>query len=124
MSRLSSEVSAIRSLPRSSLTRPASMSVVELGSGSSPLPSFLTHGWPGSFMEYLKLIAMLAHPGELWEVIQMKASTVVVPSLAPDLVSPRVHLEKGILPTAKWAELWNEVNDQRIGFDSYVAPRK
>jgi len=73
--------------------------VVELGSGSSPLPIILTHGWPGSFMEYLKLIAMLAHP-ENFGGDPDESFTVVVPS-CPDLVS-RVHLEKVDLPTAKW----------------------
>ncbi len=36
--------------------------VVEKGSGTSPLPLVLFHGWPGSFIEYLPLVERLAHP--------------------------------------------------------------
>jgi Epoxide hydrolase N terminus len=33
-----------------------------LGSGSSPRPLVLTHGWPGSVVEFLPVIDALAHP--------------------------------------------------------------
>ena len=32
------------------------------GQGRDPLPLLLTHGWPGSFCEYLDLIPLLADP--------------------------------------------------------------
>ncbi len=50
------------------------------GQGPDPLPLLLTHGWPGSFCEYLDLIPLLADPvahgGD-----PADAFTVVVPSL-------------------------------------------
>jgi hypothetical protein len=36
--------------------------IVERGSGNSPLPLLLTHGWPGSFVEFFDIIERLAHP--------------------------------------------------------------
>jgi pimeloyl-ACP methyl ester carboxylesterase len=33
-----------------------------VGSGPRPLPLLLTHGWPGSFLEYQKLIPLLTEP--------------------------------------------------------------
>lgn len=33
------------------------------GQGPDPLPLLLTHGWPGSFLEYIKLVPLLPDPG-------------------------------------------------------------
>ena len=32
------------------------------GEGPNPCPLLLSHGWPGSIFEFLKLIPMLTHP--------------------------------------------------------------
>ena len=52
----------------------------ERGKGASPLPLVLTHGWPGSFLEMLKIVPLLtdpaAHGGD-----PADAFDVVVPSL-------------------------------------------
>ena len=37
--------------------------VHEPGRGLAPLPLLLTHGWPGSFCEYLDLVPLLTDPG-------------------------------------------------------------
>ncbi len=34
----------------------------EKGSGSSPQPLIISHGWPGSIVEFLDIIEPLAHP--------------------------------------------------------------
>ena len=34
----------------------------EKGSGSAPLPLLISHGWPGSVVEFLEIIEPLAHP--------------------------------------------------------------
>lgn len=34
----------------------------ERGKGSNPIPLILTHGWPSSFAEMLKIIPMLTDP--------------------------------------------------------------
>ncbi len=36
--------------------------IMERGSGPDPLPLVLTHGWPGSVVEFLDVIDPLAHP--------------------------------------------------------------
>ena len=33
------------------------------GRGPSPMPLLLTHGWPGSFLEYLPVLDLLTDPG-------------------------------------------------------------
>ena len=50
------------------------------GQGPDPLPLLLTHGWPGSFCEYLDLILLLADPAAHGGD-PADAFTVVVPSL-------------------------------------------
>lgn len=36
------------------------------GKGAAPMPLILTHGWPGSFVEMVKLIPMLTDPAGTW----------------------------------------------------------
>ncbi len=52
----------------------------ERGSGPSPRPLLLIHGWPYSFASYVHLIEPLAHP-ERFGGREADAFTVVVPSL-------------------------------------------
>ena len=50
------------------------------GHGPSPLPLFLSHGWPGSVFEFLELIPRLTNPGQFGGD-PGDAFTVVAPSL-------------------------------------------
>jgi microsomal epoxide hydrolase len=52
----------------------------EVGSGESPRPLVLSHGWPGSVFEFLHIIEPLAHP-ERFGGEEKDAFTVIVPSL-------------------------------------------
>lgn len=52
----------------------------EDGSGPSPKPLILSHGWPGSVFEFLHVIEKLAHP-ERFGGVAKDAFTVIVPSL-------------------------------------------
>jgi Epoxide hydrolase N terminus len=69
------------------------------GSGPSPMPIVLTHGWPGSFLEYLDLIPLLAHPDD-----PADAFDVVVPSLPGYGFSDRPN-RPGVI-NAVVADLW------------------
>lgn len=91
--------------------------LVERGCGPAPMPIVLTHGWPGSPVELLKMVEPLAHPERFGGTVD-EAFTVVIPSLpgcgfsdAPTgPISPR---EVGRL----WAEMMGEV----FGFEGYMA---
>src|SRR4051812_27304342 len=50
------------------------------GQGPDPLPLVLTHGWPGSFCEYLDVLPLLTDPAA-YGGDPADAFTVVVPSL-------------------------------------------
>jgi microsomal epoxide hydrolase len=52
----------------------------EDGSGPSPRPLILSHGWPGSVFEFLHVIDKLAHPERFGGDVK-DAFTVIVPSL-------------------------------------------
>ena len=52
----------------------------EKGEGANPKPLLLTHGWPGSFYEYHKLIPRLTHPSRFGGSPD-DAFSVVVPSM-------------------------------------------
>ena len=52
----------------------------EPGEGPTPLPLLLTHGWPGSFYEFHKLIPLLTRPSAFGGD-PADAFTVVVPSM-------------------------------------------
>ena len=54
--------------------------VHEPAGGLAPLPLLLTHGWPGSFCEYLDLVPLLTDPGA-YGGDPGDAFTVVAPSL-------------------------------------------
>jgi microsomal epoxide hydrolase len=67
------------------------------GKGPKPRPLLLSHGWPGSVLEFLKLIALLtdpaAHGGDAAD-----AFTVVVPSLPGYTLSFRPNQPRKALP--------------------------
>lgn len=54
--------------------------ILEPGSGLAPFPILLTHGWPGSFEEFIEVIGPLAHP-ERHGGDAKDAFTVILPSL-------------------------------------------
>ena len=54
--------------------------VHELGKGPKPLPLLLSHGWPGSIVEFAKIIPMLTDPAS-FGADPADAFTVVAPSL-------------------------------------------
>lgn len=91
--------------------------LVEPGSGSDPLPLVLTHGWPGSFLEFIELIEPLAHPERFGGRVE-DAFTVILPSLPGYGFSPAPSEPLG--PRAI-ARLWHLLVTEHFGFDRYAA---
>jgi pimeloyl-ACP methyl ester carboxylesterase len=54
--------------------------IYEKGSGPNPVPLLINHGWPGSVVEFMKLIEPLAHPERFGGNVE-DAFDVVAPSL-------------------------------------------
>lgn len=91
--------------------------IMERGSGKNPKPLILTHGWPGSVVEFLPVIEELAHP-ERFGGREEDAFTVVVPSIpgfgfsqAPP--TPITLREVG--------RMWRNLMVDHLQFDSFFA---
>ena len=91
--------------------------IIEKGSGENPQPLIITHGWPGSIVEFFDIIEPLAHPEKFGGDIK-DAFTVVLPHLpgygfsqAPD--APMLPRDV--------AHLWDELMVNVLGCQSYVA---
>jgi pimeloyl-ACP methyl ester carboxylesterase len=89
----------------------------ERGRGPNALPLVLTHGYPDSFVRFLKLIPMLtdpaAHGGD-----ESDAFDVVVPSL------PGYGYSKGSMKDDEIfhvGDLWNELMTKVLGYKRYGA---
>jgi pimeloyl-ACP methyl ester carboxylesterase len=88
------------------------------GQGPDPLPLLLTHGWPGSFCEYLDLIPLLADPGAHGGD-PADAFTVVVPSL-PGFGFSAAPLPGGLTAPAV-AALWHRLMTAGLGYPRFAA---
>jgi pimeloyl-ACP methyl ester carboxylesterase len=88
------------------------------GRGPRPLPLVLTHGWPGSFLEYLELLPLLCDPGA-HGADPADAFTVIVPSLPGFGFSAAAP--PGGLTGRQVAGLWHAVMTSGLGHHRYVA---
>jgi len=92
--------------------------VHEPGRGPQPLPLLLTHGWPGSFCEYLDIVPLLTDPGA-HGADPADAFTVVVPSL-PGFGFSGPPPAAGLTANAV-AALWHRLMTEGLGYSRYVA---
>lgn len=92
--------------------------VVADGRGPNALPLLLTHGWPGSFLEYLLLLSLLCDPGA-HGADPADAFTVIVPSL------PGYGFSGPPPPTGltgrQVAALWHALMASGLGYERYLA---
>lgn len=90
----------------------------ERGQGPKALPIILTHGWPGSFFEMVKIIPLLTDPaghgGDSTD-----AFDVIVPSLPGFGFSDRPNV-RGVT-TTKTAELWAHLMTDALGYVRFAA---
>ena len=91
--------------------------IYEKGSGSNPKPLLLSHGWPGSIIEFLDIIDKLSHP-EKYGGKEEDAFDVVVPSLPGFGFSGRPS--KPIGPR-KMASIFNSLMINILGYKKYIA---
>ena len=89
----------------------------EKGSGSNPKPLLLSHGWPGSIIEFLHIIEKLAHP-EKFGGNEEDAFDVIVPSL-PGFGFSGSPI-KPIGPR-KMANIFNTLMTNELGYKNYLA---
>ena len=91
--------------------------IKEVGSGSSPKPLLLMHGWPGSILEFFHIIKKLAHPEKFGGNIN-DAFTVIVPSLPGFGFSGKPLNPIG---PRKMAKILNKLMIKKLKYKSYIA---
>ena len=89
----------------------------ERGSGPNPKPLILSHGWPGSIVEFLEFIDLLAHPENHGGSID-DAFDVVAPALPGFGFSERPPRPFG---PRKMAAQFNTLMTDVLGYDRYIA---
>ena len=89
----------------------------EKGSGTNPKPLLLSHGWPGSIIEFLHIIDHLAHP-EKFGGREEDSFDVVVPSLPGFGFSGRPLRPIG---PRKMASIFNSLMKDILGYKTYLA---
>src|SRR5215469_17813255 len=93
--------------------------VYERGKRSDPFPLVLTHGWPSSFAELLKLAPLLtdpaAHGGD-----ERDSFDVVIPSL-PGFGFSAPPAGPGAATASTWAGLWAALMAESLGYRRFGA---
>jgi len=89
----------------------------EKGSGFNPKSLLLSHGWPGSIVEFLHIIDKLAHP-EKFGGKEEDAFNVIVPSLPGFGFSGRPPRPIG---PRKMASIFNSLMTKVLGYKKYIA---
>ena len=87
------------------------------GSGPAPMPLIISHGWPGSIVEFLKIIEPLAHP-ERFGGSSEDAFDVIAPSLPGFGFSGRPPRPIG---PRKIARLFDTLMTDVLEYPSYLA---
>ena len=91
--------------------------IYEKGSGTNPKPLVLSHGWPGTIVEFLDFIDLLAHPENHGGNIE-DAFDVVAPSLPGFGFSGKPPRPFG---PRKMASIFNTLMTDVLGYKSYIA---
>ena len=93
--------------------------VHQRGRGPNPLPLILTHGWPSSFVELLKLVPLLSDPGAHGGD-EHDSFDVVVPSLPGYAFSGRPS-QPAHSASRSWANLWARLMTECLGYRRFGA---
>lgn len=88
----------------------------QVGEGPAPMPIVLTHGWPGSIVEMLKIIPMLTNPSD-YGGNAADSFTVIVPSIPGYGFSGRpTRRGTSVFVVADlWAELMTRLGYKKFG---------
>jgi microsomal epoxide hydrolase len=89
----------------------------ERGSGSAPLALIISHGWPGSIIEFLDIIDPLAHPERYGGNIE-DGFDVIVPSLPGFGFSGKPPRPYG---PRRMASIFDKLMTEVLGYGNYIA---
>jgi microsomal epoxide hydrolase len=87
------------------------------GEGDNPRPVLLTHGWPGSFIEFIKVIDRLTKPSQFGGRSE-DALSLVIPSLPGYGFSSKPAQPIG---PHRIAQLFDKLMTEQLGYRDYIA---
>jgi microsomal epoxide hydrolase len=87
------------------------------GSGAKPLPLLITHGWPGSFWEFVHVVDRLAHPERHGGKAE-DGFDLVIPSMPGYGFSSK---PKGPIGPRKVAAMWRKLMVDVLGYPRFFA---
>jgi pimeloyl-ACP methyl ester carboxylesterase len=90
----------------------------ERGQGPEPLPIIITHGWPSTFFEMVKIIPLLTDPARHGGD-PADSFDVIVPSM-PGYGFSNLTRERGV-NTRKIADLWARLMTEGLGYQRFCA---
>lgn len=88
------------------------------GKGPNPLPLIMTHGWPSSFLEMLKILPLLTDP-EKYGGNAKDSFDVIIPSL-PGYGFSDIPSQSG-WNVQKIADTWMQLMTKILGYDRFCA---
>ncbi|MBJ56822.1 MAG: epoxide hydrolase [Rickettsiales bacterium] len=86
-------------------------------SSNKSIPLLLSHGWPGSIVEFLKIIEPLTNP-EKYGIDKALSFDVVAPSIPGFIFSEAPKFPIG---PRKIAKIYNNLMTKVLGYDKYIA---
>lgn len=89
----------------------------EKGSGPNPMPLIISHGWPGSIVEFRDIIEPLAHPEKFGGSVD-DAFDVIAPSLPGFGFSSPPSAPIG---PRRMADTFNTLMTDVLGYEHYLA---
>ncbi len=92
--------------------------IYERGKGPNPIPIILTHGWPDSYLRYLKLIPLLTDP-ESYGGNALDSFDVIIPSIPGFGFSS--YPKTGDINNSFVAELWANLMTNKLGYERFIA---
>ncbi|MEO1553296.1 MAG: epoxide hydrolase family protein [Pseudomonadota bacterium] len=88
-----------------------------VGEAEGKRPLLITHGWPGSFLEFIDAIGPLAYPSQHGGRVE-DAFDLIIPSVPGYGFSGKPSAPLGQRATAR---LWNRLMQDVLGYDTYLA---
>lgn len=91
--------------------------IYERGSGPSPTPLLISHGWPGSVLEFKHIIEPLAHPERFGGKVE-DAFDVIAPSL-PGFGFSQAPAQP--IGPRRMAAYFDTLMTEVLGYEGYIA---